>query len=163
MLYYIKKFSLWLILRQLSPFDWKCLQIGTQRAKDLRKNVFIFLRGGFTSAPWVLLVIRVVLLQWLYGLSILSFHKCINLTKIFSFSSQSHSIQVNFSNAWQNLFYRICNDFHFNESIVSFQFHMTSIFIEFGSSIKIFSSNFMDGWSIWFDFADSCDPTIVTT
>ena len=53
------------ILRQLSPFDWKCLQIGTQRAKALRKNEFIFLGGGFTSASWMLLVIRVVLLQWL--------------------------------------------------------------------------------------------------
>ena len=66
-----------LILRQLAPFDWKYLQIGTQRAKDLTKNVCIFLRGGFTPAPWTLLVIRVVLLQWLYELSILSFHKCI--------------------------------------------------------------------------------------
>ena len=84
MLYYIKKFSRCLILRQLSPFDWKCLQIGTQRAKDLTKNVFIFLRGGFTPAPWTLLVIGVVLLQWLYELSILSFHKCtfFYLTKI---------------------------------------------------------------------------------
>ena len=50
----------------MSPFDWKCLQIGTERAKDLRKNVLIFLRGRFTPAPWALLVIRVVLLQWLW-------------------------------------------------------------------------------------------------
>ena len=27
------------ILRQLSPFNWICLQIGTQRAKDLRENL----------------------------------------------------------------------------------------------------------------------------
>ena len=78
MLYYIKKISRCLILRQLSPFDWKCLQIGTQRAKDLRKIVFIFLRGEFTLAPWTLLVFRVVLFQWLYELSILSFHKCMS-------------------------------------------------------------------------------------
>ena len=38
-------------------------------AKDLTKNVFIFLRGGFTPAPWTLLVIRAVLLQSLYGVS----------------------------------------------------------------------------------------------
>ena len=74
--HYIIFFVQRLILRQLAPFDWKCLQIGTQRAKDLRKNVFIFLRGEFTLAPWTLLVIRVVLLQWLYELSILSSHKC---------------------------------------------------------------------------------------
>ena len=76
--HYINFFVQRLILRQLAPFDWKCLQIGTQRAKDLTKNVCIFLRGGFTPAPWTLLVIRVVLLQWLYELSILSFHKCIS-------------------------------------------------------------------------------------
>ena len=66
MVYYIKKFFWCLILRQLSPFDWKCLKIGILRAKDLRKNVLIFLGGGFTPAPLALLVIRVVLLQWLY-------------------------------------------------------------------------------------------------
>ena len=43
--YYIKKFSRCLILRQLSPFDWKCLQIAKQRAKDLRKNELIYLKS----------------------------------------------------------------------------------------------------------------------
>ena len=51
MLYYIKKFSRCLILLQLSPFDWKCLQIGTQRAKDLRKKCIYFSRGRIHSCP----------------------------------------------------------------------------------------------------------------
>ena len=58
-----------LILRQLAPFDWKFPKIGTLRAKDLRKNVPILQERGFTPAPWTLLVIRVVLFQWLYGVS----------------------------------------------------------------------------------------------
>ena len=33
------KFLLSLRLGHLAPFDWKFLQIGTLRAKDLRKNV----------------------------------------------------------------------------------------------------------------------------
>ena len=41
--------SLW--LRHLPPFDWKFLKIGTLRAKDLRKNVSVFQKGGSTSAP----------------------------------------------------------------------------------------------------------------
>ena len=50
-------------LCHLTPFDWKFLRIGTLRAKDLRKNVLILLKGGFTPAPLTLLAIRVVLLQ----------------------------------------------------------------------------------------------------
>ena len=45
----------------------KFLKIGTLRAKDLRKNVPILQERGFTPAPWTLLVIRIVLLQSLYG------------------------------------------------------------------------------------------------
>ena len=45
-----------------NPFDWKFLLIGTLRAKDLRKNVFIFQVGGSTLAPPTPPVIRVVLL-----------------------------------------------------------------------------------------------------
>ena len=37
------------------------------RAKDLRKNVTIFQKGGSTHVPPTLLVIRVVLLHMLYG------------------------------------------------------------------------------------------------
>ena len=48
-------------LRHFAPFDWKFLQIGTLRAKDLRKNVSILQEGGFTPAPPTPLVIRVVL------------------------------------------------------------------------------------------------------
>ena len=58
-----KKISQCLILRQLSPFDWKCLQIGTQRAKDLRKNGLILQKGASTHIPHKQPVIRVVLLQ----------------------------------------------------------------------------------------------------
>ena len=47
----------------MTPFDWKFLRIGTLRAKDLRKNVPILQKGGFTPAPLTLLAIRVVLLQ----------------------------------------------------------------------------------------------------
>ena len=65
--YYTKNFFRSLRLRHLPPFDWKFLQIGILRAKDLRKNVPILQKGGFISAPLALLVIRVVLLQWLYG------------------------------------------------------------------------------------------------
>ena len=54
-------------LRHLPPFDWKFLQIGILRAKDLRKNVPILQKGGFTPAPLTLLAIRVVLLHTLYG------------------------------------------------------------------------------------------------
>ena len=39
------------------------------RAKDLRKNVLILQKGGFTPAPLTLLAIRVVLLHTLYGVS----------------------------------------------------------------------------------------------
>ena len=66
---YTKKIFRSLRLRHLPPFDWKFLSIGILRAKDLRKNVLIFLGGGLTPAPLALLVIRVVLLQWLYGVS----------------------------------------------------------------------------------------------
>ena len=54
-------------LCHLTPFDWKFLRIGTLRAKDLRKNVPILQKGGFTPAPLTLLAIRVVLLHTLYG------------------------------------------------------------------------------------------------
>ena len=37
------------------------------KAKDLRKNVLILLKGGFTPAPLTLLAIRVILLHTLYG------------------------------------------------------------------------------------------------
>ena len=36
--HYMSSFVQRLILRHLTPFDWKFLQIGTLRAKDLRKN-----------------------------------------------------------------------------------------------------------------------------
>ena len=51
-------------LRHLTPFDWKCLQIGTLRAKDLRKY---FKSGRIDPVSHTLLVIRVVLLHTLYG------------------------------------------------------------------------------------------------
>ena len=54
-------------LRHLPSFDWKFLQIGILRAKDLGKNVPILQERRFTPAPWTLLVIRAVLLQSLYG------------------------------------------------------------------------------------------------
>ena len=56
-------------LRHLPPVDWKFLQIGTLRAKDLRKNVSVFQEGGSTPSPPTLLVIRVGLLHTLYGVS----------------------------------------------------------------------------------------------
>ena len=65
--YHIKKIVQGLRLRHLTPFDWKFLRIGTLRAKDLRKNVSILQKGGFTPAPLTLLAIRVVLLHTLYG------------------------------------------------------------------------------------------------
>ena len=50
---------------QTSPFSsiyWKFLQIGTLRAKDLRKNVSILQNGGSAHFPHTQPVIRVVLL-----------------------------------------------------------------------------------------------------
>ena len=41
------------------------VQIGTLRAKDLRKNVSILQEGGLTPVPYTLLVIRVVFLHTL--------------------------------------------------------------------------------------------------
>ena len=67
MSYYIKKNFRSLRLRHLPPFDWKFLQIGILRPKDLIKNVLILQKGGFTTAPLTLLAIRVVLLHMLYG------------------------------------------------------------------------------------------------
>ena len=58
-----KKIVQGLKLCHLTPFDWKFLRIGTLRAKDLRKNVLILQKGGFTPVPLTLLAIRVVLLQ----------------------------------------------------------------------------------------------------
>ena len=75
--HYIKKFFRCLLLRHLTPFDWKFLQIGTHRAKDLRKIPSKLQNGELTPVPLTLLVIRVVLLLWSYGLSILSVHNCI--------------------------------------------------------------------------------------
>ena len=66
--YYIKNCFRSLRRGHLPLFDWKCLQIGTLRAKDLRQNVLIFLRGGLTPILHTLLVIRVVLLHTLYGI-----------------------------------------------------------------------------------------------
>ena len=60
--YYIKFSFQSLRLRYLAPFDWKFLQIGTQRAKDIRKNVFILQKGGSTHFPHTQPDIRVVLL-----------------------------------------------------------------------------------------------------
>ena len=48
-------------LHHLAPFDWKFLQIGTQRAKDTRKIVFILQKGGSTHFPHTQPDIRVVL------------------------------------------------------------------------------------------------------
>ena len=56
-----------LIPCHLTPFDWKFLQIGTLRAKDLRKNLSKLQNGELTPVPLTLLVIRVVLLLWSYG------------------------------------------------------------------------------------------------
>ena len=67
MSYYINIFFRSLRLRHLPPFDWKFLQIGILRAKDLRKNVPLLQKGGFTPAQLTLLAIRVVLLHTLYG------------------------------------------------------------------------------------------------
>ena len=51
----------------------KKLKIGTLRAKDLRKNVFIFLGGGSTPCPPALPLVRVVLLhKWAFVQSFLS-------------------------------------------------------------------------------------------
>ena len=75
--HYIKKFFRCLLLCHLTPFDWKFLQIGTHRAKDLRKIPSKLQNGELTPVPLTLLVIRVVLLLWSYGLSILSVHNCI--------------------------------------------------------------------------------------
>ena len=50
-------------LRHLAPFDWKFLQIGTLRAKDLRKNEPILQEVGSTHVPLTQPVFRVVLLQ----------------------------------------------------------------------------------------------------
>ena len=61
--YYIKNCFRSLRRGHLPLFDWKCLQIGTLRAKDLRKHVTIFQKGGSTHVPPTLLVIRVVLLH----------------------------------------------------------------------------------------------------
>ena len=57
------------MLCHLTPFDWKFLQIGILRAKDLRKNLSILQQGGLTPVPTTQLVIRVVLLLWSYGVS----------------------------------------------------------------------------------------------
>ena len=67
--YYTKKIFRSLRLRHLPPFDWKFLEIGILRAKDLRKNVPILQKGGFIPASLTLLAIRVVLLHTLYGVS----------------------------------------------------------------------------------------------
>ena len=61
--YYIKFCFLSLILRHFAPFDWKFLQIGTQRAKELRKNGLILQKGASPHFPHRQPVIRVVLLQ----------------------------------------------------------------------------------------------------
>ena len=58
-----------LILRHLTLFDWKFLQIGTLRAKDLGKNLSKLQSGRLNPVPLTLLVIRVVLLLWSYGVS----------------------------------------------------------------------------------------------
>ena len=50
-------------LRHLAPFDWKFLQIGTLRAKDLRRNEPILQEVGSTHIPLIQSVFRVVLLQ----------------------------------------------------------------------------------------------------
>ena len=49
-------------LRHFDPFDWKCLQIGTLGAKDIRQNVFILQKGWSTHFPHTQPVIGVVLL-----------------------------------------------------------------------------------------------------
>ena len=67
MRHYIIFFVKCSLLRHLTPFDWKFLQIGTHRAKDLRKNVSKLQNGELTPVPLTLLVIRVVLLLWSYG------------------------------------------------------------------------------------------------
>ena len=69
MRYYIKFSFQSLIPRHLTPFDWKFLQIGILRAKDLRKNLSILKQGGLTPVPTTQLVIRVVLQLWSYGVS----------------------------------------------------------------------------------------------
>ena len=69
MRYYIKFSFQSLIPRHLTLFDWKFLQIGTLRAKDLRKNLSKLQSGRLNPVPLTLLVIRVVLLLWSYGVS----------------------------------------------------------------------------------------------
>ena len=56
-----------IVIAKVSDFailllDWKCLQIGTLRAKDIRKNVSILQKGGATHFPHTQPAIRVVLL-----------------------------------------------------------------------------------------------------
>ena len=50
-----------MILRHLTPFDWKFLRIVILKAKDLSKKKFIQITKGKID-PLTLLVIRVVLL-----------------------------------------------------------------------------------------------------
>ena len=62
--YIIQNFCfLSLILCHFAPFNWKFLQIGTQSAKDLRKNGLILEKGPITHFPHKQPFIRVVLLQ----------------------------------------------------------------------------------------------------
>ena len=56
----------------MTPFDWKFLQIGTLRAKDLRKNVSILQKRGLTTVPPTQPIVRLVLL-----------HKQADRTKVF--------------------------------------------------------------------------------
>ena len=60
--YYINFFVQSLKHGHLPQFDWKCLQIGTLRAKGIRKNVFILQKGWSTQFPHTQPVIGVVLL-----------------------------------------------------------------------------------------------------
>ena len=52
-----------MILHHFAPFDWKFLQIGKQRAKDLRKNGLILQKEASTNFLHRLPFIRVILLQ----------------------------------------------------------------------------------------------------
>ena len=60
----------------MTPFDWKFLQIGILRAKDLWKNIAILQEGGSTHVPPTQPVIRVFLLHKQGDNVILYFLEC---------------------------------------------------------------------------------------
>ena len=67
-LLYKKKFFQSLRRGHLPPFDWKLFKLGSVSVRDIRKNVPILQVGGFTLAPPIPPVFRVVLLhKWRFS------------------------------------------------------------------------------------------------